>query len=210
MKLKRKLKNLVKFCIKIWYTEWTDNEWKKCFKICFITNIIICLLSVFFSFSDYLVSDSDITYISEAISGVYSGETLENTIYPLYDKYEENFSVEILSKNEIDVEYNSTIIHYTYTGSELKMNIDKINKVCLIITIVLIYLFIILVWCVIWVYICIIFSWLWRNKISGYINKFIRNIKKDDNENERQDNIDDEKSSEPKVIDIKDLYDNKK
>ena len=90
------------------------------------------------------------------------------------------------------------------------MNIDKINKVCLIITIVLIYLFIILVWCVIWVYICIIFSWLWRNKISGYINKFIRNIKKDDNENERQDNIDDEKSSEPKVIDIKDLYDNKK
>ena len=206
MKLKRKLKNLVKFCIKIWYTEWTDNEWKKCFKICFITNIIICLLSAFFSLSDYLVNDSDITYITEAISGIYSGENLENTIYPLYDKYEENFSVEILSKNEIDVEYNSTIIHYIYTGSELKMNID----ICLIITIVLIYLFIILVWCVIWVYICIIFSWLWRNKISGYINKFIRNIKKDDNENERQDNIDDEKSSEPKVIDIKDLYDNKK
>ena len=206
MKLKRKFKDLVKFCINIWYTEWTDNEWKNCFKICFITNIIIGLSSAFFSLSDYLVNDSDITYITEAISGIYSGENLENTIYPLYDKYEENFSVEILSKNEIDVEYNSTIIHYIYTGSELKMNID----ICLIITIVLIYLFIILVWCVIWVYICIIFSWLWRNKISGYINKFIRNIKKDDNENERQDNIDDEKSSEPKVIDIKDLYDNKK
>ena len=185
MKLKRKFKDFVKFCINIWYTELIDDESKKCFRICFIINIIIGLSSAFFSLSDYSVNDSEIAYITEAISGIYSSENLENTIYPLYDKYKENFFVEFLSKNEIDVEYNSTIIHYTYTGSELKMNIDKISKICLIITTVLIYLFIIIVWCIIWMYICKISTWLWRNKISEYINKFSRNRKKDDYEDER-------------------------
>ena len=66
MKLKRKFKDFVKFCINIWYTELIDDESKKCFRICFIINIIIGLSSAFFSLSDYSVNDSEIAYITEA------------------------------------------------------------------------------------------------------------------------------------------------